>query len=81
MLLAAKQHYAGVNVRGSNGTSSYNSLNLKFQTQNLHNTGLSMVSNFTWAHSLFNDFQFDLAPKVLQGGSEVRRQPRVFGFP
>jgi len=44
--------FAGVNVRGSNGGSSYNSLNLKFQTQNLHNTGLSMVSNFTWAHSL-----------------------------
>jgi hypothetical protein len=53
--------YAGVNVRGSNGESSYNALNLKFQTQNLHDTGLSMVANFTWAHSLddlsstFND--------------------------
>lgn len=44
--------YAGVNVRGSNGSSSYNSLNLKFQTQNLHNTGVSLVSNFTWSHSL-----------------------------
>jgi len=53
--------YAGVNVRGSNGESSYNALNLKFQTQNLHDTGLSMVANFTWSHSLddlsstFND--------------------------
>jgi hypothetical protein len=44
--------FAGVNVRGSNGDSSYNSLNLKFQTQNLHDTGLSMVANFTWSHSL-----------------------------
>jgi len=44
--------YAGVNVRGSNGESSYNSLNLKFQTENLHNTGLSLVSNFTWSHTL-----------------------------
>ena len=53
--------YAGVNVRGSNGESSYNALNLKFQTQNFHDTGLSMVANFTWSHSLddlsstFND--------------------------
>ena len=60
--------YAGVNVRGSNGTSSYNSLNLKFQTQNLHNTGLSMVSNFTWAHSL--DDLSSTFSQDSQGGSE-----------
>jgi len=59
--------YAGINVRGSNGTSSYNSLNLKFQTQNLHNTGLSMVTNFTWSHSL-DDLSSTFAENA-QGGS------------
>ena len=39
-------------MRGSGARAAYNALNLKFQTQNLHNTGLSMVANYTWAHSL-----------------------------
>ena len=36
----------------STGVSSYNSLNIKLQAQNVHNTGLSFVANYTWAHSL-----------------------------
>jgi len=59
--------FAGVNVRGSNGTSSYSSINFKFQTQNLHNTGLSMVANFTWAHSL--DDLSSTFSQDAQGGS------------
>ncbi len=51
-LTRPNNQFAGVNVRGSGGTSSYNALNLKFQTQNIRNTGLSVIANYTWAHSL-----------------------------
>jgi hypothetical protein len=44
--------FSDTNMRGSSGNSSYNALNVKFQTQNLHHTGLSMVANYTWSHSL-----------------------------
>jgi outer membrane receptor protein involved in Fe transport len=43
--------YSSINTRGSNGSSHYSAVNLRFQTQNLHNTGLSVVANYTWAHS------------------------------
>ena len=44
--------YAAINVRGSGGVSNYNALNVKFQTHNLHNSGLDVIANYTWAHSL-----------------------------
>jgi outer membrane receptor protein involved in Fe transport len=44
--------YAGINNRGSQGDSYYNGFNVRFQTQNLHGTGLSMVANYTWSHSI-----------------------------
>ncbi len=51
-LTRPNDQYAGINVRGSGGTSSYNGLNIKLQSQNLHNTGFSIVTNYTWSHSL-----------------------------
>ena len=51
-LTRPNQQYAAINMRGSLGSSSYNALNLKFQTQDLHNTGLSLITNYTWSHSL-----------------------------
>ena len=50
-LTRANQQYSGINTRGSNGSSHYSALNVRFQTQNLYNTGLSLVANYTWAHS------------------------------
>ena len=44
--------YAAVNDRGSNGSSAYDALNVKFQTNDLHHTGLNLVANYTWAHAL-----------------------------
>jgi hypothetical protein len=44
--------YSNINDRGSNGVSTYNALNIKFQTQDLHHTGLTLIANYTWAHSL-----------------------------
>ena len=46
------QQYSNINARGSNGVSSYNGLNVKLQTTNLHHTGLTVVANYTYSHSL-----------------------------
>jgi len=51
-LTRPNDQYAGINVRGSGGSSAYDALNLKYQTQNLHRTGLGMIANYTWSHSL-----------------------------
>lgn len=59
--------YAAINIRGSGGQSSYNSLNVKYQAQNLHKTGLDFVANYTWSHSL-DDLSSTFADSS-QGGS------------
>jgi len=59
--------YSGINTRGSGGTSRYNALNVRFQTQDLRNTGLSVVANYTWAHSM-DDLSSTFSDSA-QGGS------------
>jgi hypothetical protein len=49
------QAFTNINNRGSQGFSHYNGLNLRYQTQDLRKTGLSMVANYTWAHALDNN--------------------------
>jgi hypothetical protein len=44
--------YSNINNRGSAGDSYYNAFNIQFQSTNLHNTGLSLVANYTFAHQL-----------------------------
>ena len=46
--------FTAVNNRGTSGYSHYNGLNVRFQTQSLGKSGVSIVSNYTWAHSLDN---------------------------
>ncbi len=46
------QQWSSINTRGSNGTSHYNSMNVKLQSQNFKHTGLMLVANYTYAHSL-----------------------------
>jgi len=46
--------FTSINNRGTSGFSHYNGLNIRFQTQSLGNTGLTIVSNYTWSHSLDN---------------------------
>ena len=46
--------FTSVNNRGSQGYSHYNGVNLRFQTSSWGKTGLSIVSNYTWSHSLDN---------------------------
>lgn len=59
--------YAAVNIRGSGGQSSYHALNVKYQVQNLHSTGLGIIANYTWSHSL-DDLSSTFADSS-QGGS------------
>jgi hypothetical protein len=51
-LTRPNQQYGNINERGSGGTSAYEALNLKLQTQNLHRTGLTLVANYTWSHAV-----------------------------
>jgi hypothetical protein len=44
--------YSNINNRGSNGDSYYEAMNVQFQSTNFHNTGLSLVANYTLAHQL-----------------------------
>jgi Carboxypeptidase regulatory-like domain/TonB dependent receptor len=59
--------YSNINMRGSLGQSSYNAMNIKFQTQDPHNTGLSVVANYTLAHAMDNISS--TFSDSLQGGS------------
>ncbi len=44
--------FSNDNNRGSNGDSYYNAVNVQFTTNDIHHTGLSVVANYTYAHSL-----------------------------
>ena len=46
--------YSGVNVRGNNGFSNYNSLSFRTKLDNLGNSGLHLNFNYTWSHALDN---------------------------
>lgn len=58
--------YSVIQMHGSAGLSSYQSLNLKFQQQDYRNTGLSLVANYTWSHSL-DDLSSTASTDSLQG--------------
>ena len=46
------QQYSNINRRGSNGVGAYDGLNVRFQTTDLHRTGLTLVANYTYSHAL-----------------------------
>jgi hypothetical protein len=50
-LTRLNNQYSNANNRGSNGDSYYHGANVQFQTTNLHQTGLSIVANYTLAHA------------------------------
>jgi len=58
--------YAAINERGSYGSSRYDALNVRFTTQNIHNTGLSLVTNYTYSHSL-DDLSATFSDDLAQG--------------
>jgi outer membrane receptor protein involved in Fe transport len=59
--------FSNINRRGSMGSSAYEALNLRVQSQNLKNSGLTIVANYTWSHSL-DDLSSTFGDS-LQGGS------------
>jgi hypothetical protein len=59
--------YTNVNMRGSAAASNYSALNIGVQSENLHNSGVMLVANYTWAHSL-DDLSSTFGDS-LQGGS------------
>jgi hypothetical protein len=50
-LTRLNSQYADINNRGSHGDSYYQAMNIQFQTTNYHNSGLSVVANYTVAHA------------------------------
>jgi hypothetical protein len=53
-LTRPNQAYTSINNRGTQAFSHYNSLNVHFSTQELGHTGLFILTNYTWAHSMDN---------------------------
>ena len=51
VLTRVNSQFTGINTRGSKGASHYSGLNFRLQSQNLHNSGLSITANYTWSHS------------------------------
>jgi outer membrane receptor protein involved in Fe transport len=51
-LTTLNPQYASIFTRGSGADSYYHGANVQFQTTNLHQTGLSVVANYTLAHSI-----------------------------
>lgn len=66
-LTRLNQQYAAINIRGSGGESVYHAANVKYQVQNLHHTGVDIVANYTWSHSL-DDLSSTFSDSA-QGGS------------
>ncbi len=51
-LTRLNNQYSNINNRGSNGDSYYQAMNVQFQSNNLHHTGLSMTANYTFSHQI-----------------------------
>jgi outer membrane receptor protein involved in Fe transport len=44
--------YGNINRRGAGGHSNYNALNVRYDIQNIHNSGLTLRLNYTWSHAM-----------------------------
>jgi outer membrane receptor protein involved in Fe transport len=83
--------YSNINRRGGNGYSNYNALNLKLESKNFKNSGLTLSANYTYSHTLDNlsssfsesagDFNLGLLdpfnPKLDYGSSEFDNRQRI----
>jgi len=59
--------YSNINMRGSLGSSAYHGLNVRVQSMNIRRTGVNVIGNYTYAHSL-DDISSTFSDS-LQGGS------------
>ncbi|MCA1683885.1 MAG: hypothetical protein LC708_01965, partial [Actinobacteria bacterium] len=46
--------YSNINFRSSNGDSYYNGLNVRLQSTNFRNVGLTFTTNYTYSHAIDN---------------------------
>jgi outer membrane receptor protein involved in Fe transport len=83
--------YAGINRRGAGGYSTYNAMNVRYDIQNIKNSGLTLRLNYTWSHTLdelsdtfsssYNQFNLGYTdftnPMVDYGNSEFDNRQRV----
>jgi outer membrane receptor protein involved in Fe transport len=44
--------YGEINRRGGEGHSNYNAMNVRYDIQNIKNSGLTLRLNYTWSHAL-----------------------------
>jgi hypothetical protein len=83
--------YAGINRRGAAGYSDYNAMNIRYDIQDIHHSGLTLRTNYTWSHALddlsdtfsTSSNQFNLGytdpfvPSVDYGNAEFDNRQRV----
>ena len=48
------KQYGRINRRGSGGNSNYNSMNVRYDIQDIKHSGLTLRLNYTWSHA-FDD--------------------------
>jgi outer membrane receptor protein involved in Fe transport len=53
-LTRANDQFTSINNRGTRAFSHYNAVNVKFQTQEVGRTGVTLQTNYTYAHALDN---------------------------
>lgn len=44
--------YSNINFRGSDGDSYYHGLNVRLQSNNFRNYGITLKANYTWSHAI-----------------------------
>jgi outer membrane receptor protein involved in Fe transport len=44
--------FGNINRRGAGGYSNYNAMNVRYDIQDIHRTGLTLRFNYTWSHAL-----------------------------
>ncbi len=85
------QQYAGINLRGAGGHSTYDSANIRYDIQDIGHSGLTLRTNYTYSHSiddLSDTFstsgnQFNLGytdfqnPSIDKGSSQFDNRHRI----
>jgi hypothetical protein len=66
--------YSNINWRGADGDSYYEGLNLGIRSNNVHHTGMAVLANYTYGHSLDNN------SSTFGDGTDVAGGGLVLGY-
>jgi len=83
--------YGAINFRGAAGHSTYNSMNVRYDIQNIANSGLTLRANYTYSHTIddlsdtfsssYNQFNLGYTdfqdPSVDKGSSQFDNRHRI----